>query len=285
MTDAILKRSVTAKNCASPAISARLTQPLETARRGLHLFDGLFLPLRVGDGPRVGAVPGPAQNLRVDRLAQRPAKTLDLGSQPLIDRAARVAGQAVRLSHGHARRQRPLGQGGNRHRLSTGIQPHAGLPEAVEVAAQPETATGPLEGLGVRRRDGVFAVGPLLAGAGVAAQPRDRHGGRHQHLAGHDRLAPLHAAERRHGRDRVLARPARRREEFVEPVRVGARIGEGQDDAAPAIVEGAHHAPLDQRRIERRFELREELLALGFRKLRCGHTSPPLGWGPALPAT
>jgi hypothetical protein len=41
-------------------------------------------------------------------------------------------------------------------------------------------------------------------------------------------------------------------------------------------VEGAHHAPLDQRRIERRFELREELLALGFRKLRCGHTSPPL---------
>jgi hypothetical protein len=71
-----------------------------------------FLPLRVGDGPRVGAVPGPAQNLRVDRLAQRPAKTLDLGRQPLIDRAARVAGQAVRLSHGHARRQRPLGQVG-----------------------------------------------------------------------------------------------------------------------------------------------------------------------------
>src|ERR1019366_43325 len=74
----------------------------------------------------------------------------------------------------------------------------------------------------------------------------------------------------------VLARPARGREEIVEPVRVGARIGKGQNDAAPTIVEGAHHAPLDQRRIERRFELREELLALGFRKLCCGHTSPPL---------
>ena len=68
---------------------------------------------RVGDGPRVGAVPGSAQNLRVDRLTQRPAKTLDLGSQPLIDRSARIAGQTVRLSHGHARRQRPLGQDGN----------------------------------------------------------------------------------------------------------------------------------------------------------------------------
>src|ERR1035441_1521620 len=41
----------------------QMTQSLETARRGLHLFDGLFLPLRVGDGPRVSAVPGPAQNL------------------------------------------------------------------------------------------------------------------------------------------------------------------------------------------------------------------------------
>ena len=37
-------------------------------------------------------------------------------------------------------------------------------------------------------------------------------------------------------------------------------------------VEGAHHAPLDQRRIEWRFELREKLLALGFCELRCGHT-------------
>ena len=225
------------------------------------------------------AVPGPAQNLRVDRLAQRPAKTLDLGRQPLIDRSARVAGQAVRLSHGHARRQRPLGQDGYRDRLSTPIQPHPSLPEAIEVAAQPETATGPLEGLGVRRRDGVFAVSPLFAGACVAAQPRDRHGGRNQHLAGDDRLSPFHAAERRYGRDRVLARPSRRREELVQPVRIGARIGKGQDDSAPAICGGAHHAPLDQRRIERRFELREELLALGFCKLRCGHTSPPWAVG------
>jgi hypothetical protein len=56
---------------------------------------------------------------------------------------------------------------------------------------------------------------------------------------------------------------------------VGARIGKGQNDAAPTIIEGAHHAPLDQRRIERRFELREKLLALGFCELCCGHTSPP----------
>ena len=88
-----------------------------------------FCLLRVGDGPRVGAVPGPAQNLRVDRLAQRPAKTLDLGSQPLIDRSARIAGQAVRLSHGHARRQRPLGQDGNRNRLPAEIQPYPRSPK------------------------------------------------------------------------------------------------------------------------------------------------------------
>jgi hypothetical protein len=56
------------------------------------------------------------------------------------------------------------------------------------------------------------------------------------------------------------------------PVCIGARIGKGQDDAAPAICGGAHYTPLDQRRIERRFELREELLALGFCELCCGHT-------------
>jgi len=113
----------------------------------------------------------------------------------------------------------------------------------------------------------------------VTAQSRNRHGGRHQYLAGDDRLAPLHAAERRYGRDRVFARPSRRREKIVEPVCIGARIGKGQDDAAPAIRRGAHHAPLDERRIERRFELREEPLALGFCKLRCGHTSPLLAEG------
>ena len=39
----------------------------------------------------------------------------------------------------------------------------------VEVAAQLETATGALEGLGVGRCNRVFAVRPLFAGAGVAA--------------------------------------------------------------------------------------------------------------------
>ena len=47
----------------------QVAQPLETARCSLHLLDGLLLPLGVRNRPRVGAVSGSTQNLRVDRLA------------------------------------------------------------------------------------------------------------------------------------------------------------------------------------------------------------------------
>jgi hypothetical protein len=62
----------------------------------------------------------------------------------------------------------------------------------------------------------------------VATEAVDSHGARNQDFAGYDYLASVHAGQGRYSANAVFAAPASWREDLVEPIRVGARIGEGK---------------------------------------------------------
>ena len=80
-----------------------------------------------------------------------------------------------------------------------------------------------------------------------------------QHLAREKAFALLHPGDVVHGLDLVLARPALRREQRIQSIGVGARIGVGYDLAPFLVVRGVGNAPLDLVRWKWDLKLRKDL--------------------------
>ena len=88
----------------------------------------------------------------------------------------------------------------------------------------------------------------------MASDAGDTHSAGHQHFARLDRLVFLDPGYRRDGVDRVLASPSTRGEDFIQPVRVRARIGIRCDTTFAAVAGCCCHKPFDLIFVEWFFE-------------------------------
>ena len=122
------------------------------------------------------------------------------------------------MALGPALRCRPRGQLGNTPWPLSFVQVNPRAFKVIKVAAEAETATGPLECLRFRARPGVVIVRPFFSGGGMRAQAEDRQLTGDQHL-GHNLLI-FAAFEIRARMDAVSAGPAGWSEQRVQTIGV-----------------------------------------------------------------
>jgi len=79
----------------------------------------------------------------------------------------------------------------------------------------------------------------------VRSQAKDRDGATDQHLPGKDALALFHPGDVAQGFDLVLTRPALGREQCIQSIGIGPRIGVRYDLAAFLVIGSVRDPPLD----------------------------------------
>ena len=181
-------------------------------------------------------------------------------------------------------RSRPVRQTRRLERSFLLVQIHPLSFQVVEVAAQSETRTSPLERLRLGRRPRIIVISPLFSQPSVYPEAVDRHLAG-DHNLGRDSalrrssLLAFEVLDQLHG---VIPRPAGRSEQLVQTVRVRTRIGVCQHlppesrPVSAANLGCVRHPPLDLGSVKWLFERGHDVPQFLLREYRGSADCPRL---------